>query len=179
MVDSPWIQKNLKGGSPLDSEPLISRSRRKVKDLLRERVARVNSIPHLFKLLEKVEEDSEIILQKIATLANFDFTATELGRSESQTQGDIRRKVAIKRATPSWLTKEHKQRIKQKFEIAKRLTETTGIPHVVDHIVPVQGENISGLHVPWNMQVITRRQNAKKSNKFPYDVLDMTVVFWE
>ena len=85
-------------------------------------------------------------------------------------EGGRRRQAALKRATPSWLTKEHKQMIKQKLEIAKRLTETTGIPHVVDHIAPVQGKNISGLHVPWNMQVITMRQNAKKSNKFPYYV---------
>jgi len=36
----------------------------------------------------------------------------------------------------------------------------------VDHIIPLQGENISGLHVPWNIQYLTREQNAFKSNKF-------------
>ena len=59
----------------------------------------------------------------------------------------------------------HKSNIKAIYELCKQLTKLTGVKHEVDHIVPLCGEYVSGLHVPWNLRVITREENAKKSNK--------------
>lgn len=67
--------------------------------------------------------------------------------------------------TPSWLSVEQKTEIKEIYRKAQNLTLTTGISHHVDHIIPVNGENVSGLHVPWNLQILTSKENIKKSNK--------------
>lgn len=71
-------------------------------------------------------------------------------------------------ATPKWLTKEQKLQIKQFYIDAARLTIETGILHHVDHILPLQGEGIRGLHTPWNLQILAESENAKKNNSFDF-----------
>jgi 5-methylcytosine-specific restriction endonuclease McrA len=68
-------------------------------------------------------------------------------------------------ATPPWLTRKQKSEIRQLYQIAITMTQTTGEQYVVDHIVPLRGEEVCGLHVPWNLRVITQEENLKKSNK--------------
>jgi hypothetical protein len=75
------------------------------------------------------------------------------------------RRTKHKQATPKWLTQEHKTEIKQFYLDAMLVSKVTGVPYAVDHIVPLRGELVSGLHVPWNLAVITREENSKKSNK--------------
>lgn len=70
-------------------------------------------------------------------------------------------------ATPPWLTKEDEQHIQALYEQAQTLTEETNISHVVDHIYPLQGETVSGLHCPENLQILTKEENSRKNNKHP------------
>ena len=68
-------------------------------------------------------------------------------------------------ATPPWLTRKQKSEIRQLYQIAITMTQTTGEQYVVDHIVPLRSHEVCGLHVPWNLRVITQEENLKKSNK--------------
>lgn len=53
------------------------------------------------------------------------------------------------------------------YEIAGMLSVLIGMPYEVDHIVPLINEHVCGLHVPWNMKVVTRYDNRSKQNKLP------------
>jgi hypothetical protein len=72
-------------------------------------------------------------------------------------------------ATPEWLTKEHHEQIKLVYAHAKECELLTGDKYHVDHIIPLQGKNVSGLHVPWNLQVLPADINIKKSNSYGED----------
>lgn len=75
------------------------------------------------------------------------------------------REEKIKQATPVWLSDEMFSDIKVKYKIAKRLTTVHNIQYHVDHIIPIQGKNVCGLNVPWNLQIILAKENMKKGNK--------------
>jgi hypothetical protein len=75
-----------------------------------------------------------------------------------------KRRAAKVLRVPSWLSKQHRDQIVSIYENAKQLRDSTGIDHHVDHIVPLQGKTVSGLHVPWNLQVISAKENFEKKN---------------
>lgn len=52
------------------------------------------------------------------------------------------------------------------YEIAARVSRCTGIEHHVDHVVPLQGRKVSGLHVPLNLRVVPATLNLRKNNRF-------------
>lgn len=75
-----------------------------------------------------------------------------------------RRAKALRNRIPSWLTNDNWEAIHAVYAEAQRLSEHTGIPHEVDHRYPLRGKTISGLHVPGNLQVLTRSENRRKLN---------------
>lgn len=76
------------------------------------------------------------------------------------------RKISLMQRTPAWLTKDDLWMIEQAYELASLRTKMLGFQWHVDHVIPLRGKQVSGLHVPTNLQVIPWIENQRKNNKF-------------
>lgn len=72
-------------------------------------------------------------------------------------------------ATPAWADFDA---IRLFYDEARRISERTGIPHEVDHIIPVQGRSVCGLHVHTNLRIIPAGENSRKHNTFDPELLE-------
>lgn len=91
-----------------------------------------------------------------------------------------KRQAALQNASPSWVTDEELKQIQKLYETARYLTETTGVPHEVDHIIPIKCADpfkrkdtpfLSGLHVLSNLRVVTMHANRSKCNRITLEEL--------
>lgn len=73
-----------------------------------------------------------------------------------------------RQAMPAWADKKAIEAI---YRRAVLLTKSTGVPHEVDHIIPLKGRNVCGLHCEANLRVITKQENRRKSNLFDQSLL--------
>lgn len=73
-----------------------------------------------------------------------------------------KRKAKSIQATPKWANLLH---IEAKYSLCSMLNKNTAEKWHVDHIVPLQGKNVCGLHVEYNLKVIPAIDNLKKSNR--------------
>lgn len=81
---------------------------------------------------------------------------------DKQSAKTMRRNAQKIQATPSWASA---QAIARHYESARHLTEVTGHVHHVDHIVPLRGKTVCGLHVEHNLRVVPHYINTRKSNR--------------
>lgn len=85
-----------------------------------------------------------------------------LNNSDALNARNAKRSAIKKQALPAWADLN---KIKEFYTEAKVLTESLGIPHHVDHIVPLQSDIVCGLHWEGNLQILTQFENISKSNR--------------
>lgn len=76
------------------------------------------------------------------------------------------RKAYVKLATPKWLTKEQKKDMKAMYDLRSKYETLFGVKYHVDHIVPLRGDAVCGLNVPWNLQLLEANVNMAKRNSY-------------
>lgn len=91
-------------------------------------------------------------------------TYTKNNPYKSNARSSKRRSSKIK-AAPLWLTKIQIEQIQEFYTMVKELETVFPWRQEVDHIEPLQGKDICGLHVPWNLQIIPRTLNRSKGIK--------------
>jgi uncharacterized protein YdaU (DUF1376 family) len=104
--------------------------------------------------------DEEIAKHKQAKASHWGAKLTKAQRCHIQAN----RNAAKLNATPSWLSKAQHEEIASIYAKAALRTAETGIKHEVDHVIPLRGKLVCGLHAPWNLRVIEAYKNRQKSN---------------
>ncbi len=85
---------------------------------------------------------------------------------EKQNVINARRRASKLSATPPWTTPEMKEEIKAIYRQSAAMTRDLGVIFNVDHAVPLKGVVVCGLHVPWNLRIITEEENLSRPKQF-------------
>lgn len=98
-----------------------------------------------------------------AKVAKIKWKQSNIGKVNAYT---AKRRTAKMQRTPAWLTDIEHERIENEYKLAALLAKITSSAWHVDHIIPLQGRKVSGLHVPTNIRAIPWIINISKANKF-------------
>lgn len=77
-----------------------------------------------------------------------------------------KRKMTVKQATPNWLSELDELFIKEIYSLAVLRSKALSIDYHVDHIIPLHGKNVCGLHVPSNLQLLPASENLRKRHLY-------------
>ena len=132
----------------------------KNKEIIKKRTAKryFETIEHqkvYFKIYSKENENKR-------------RSATSIWKKQNKhkVNEQVRRRQAVEiSATPKWLSRNHIMQIENLYWLCNDLKSVSGEIYHVDHIVPLRGKNVCGLHVPWNLQVLPADINLSKGSR--------------
>lgn len=102
---------------------------------------------------------------KKASGMSYEYTKRSRAKNPSLIYfSNAKRHASKLQRTPDWLNSGHWLEIEGVYKYCSAL-RSIGLDYHVDHIVPMQGEIVSGLHAPWNLQVIPAHENLAKGNR--------------
>ncbi len=122
-----------------------------------EAYKRRNLSRYVAKKEEILEKQREYNLRNIVSVRSY------------QREFQRMRKASVKQAIPPWYDSAKAREI---YAEAARLSQETGMPYHVDHIVPLLGKNVCGLHWHGNLQVLPATDNISKGNRLAKDISD-------
>jgi len=147
----------------------------------RERVGKLPELAEKMKVVRATElPEQRAIRLKKAKLAQREWRANNpnhVGSKQAKQRykknnpgrvraDTVKRVVSKLHRTPAWLTDDDHWMIRQAYDLAALRTRMFGFAWHVDHVIPLQGKYVSGLHTPVNLQVIPAIANIVKANKF-------------
>jgi 5-methylcytosine-specific restriction endonuclease McrA len=156
------------------SKPLDAFGKNKSnKDGLQYRckVCRIDDAAAYFKKLpdeekqKRREATTEWKKKNKSRLSGYQTKWYELNRGK-RTSYQNKRKAQKLLRTPKWLTEADLHEIQLFYVMAAELETIFPWKQHVDHIVPLQGKTVSGLHVPWNLQILSAKANIEKGNRY-------------
>ena len=120
---------------------------------------------HVEKYKERLEASPEYRKENRGQIRLNSKKWREANKGKKNVDTAKRRAAKIQRM-PKWLTEDEKERISCYYQLAAMRTRESEHSWHVDHIVPLQGKNVSGLHSPWNLKVIPAQENMNKGNRY-------------
>jgi len=155
-----------------DEQKVLARKRqKKYAEANKEKVLKASSNWNK-KNKEKMLEATNRYLQKVKDDPDYKAKKAAITRDwaknnpEKAAELSARKRCSKLKRMPSWLSSEQKAKIRSFYKVAQMMSSAFSVDYHVDHIVPLRGKLVSGLHVPWNLRVIKAEENMGKSNKF-------------
>ena len=115
---------------------------------------------------EKIAERSKLYVQQNPKKRQATTKAYRASHKAEGAETVRRRQAKLLQRTPKWLSVDDIWMMKQAYELAALRTKLFGFVWHVDHVIPLQGKLVSGLHTPYNLQVIPGDENVRKLNHF-------------